>query len=70
MFILLAGTAIALGGLAIAPGRDFARYGYYYGDTSFGYDGGPSFGRSPMYAPDQPSQRRYNNSGRPDFQDA
>jgi len=65
IFALLTGAAIALGWLAIAPdanahGRYFGRYGYYYGDPSFGYYGGPSFGRSPMYtlirkapAPDQ-----------------
>jgi len=65
-FALLTGAAIALGSLAIAPdanahGRYFGRYGYYYG--------GPSFGRSPMYAPDRPAPRTYNNPGLRDFQD-
>ena len=65
-FALLTGAAIALGWLAVVPdadahGRYFGRYGYYYG--------GPSFGRSPMYAPDRPAPRRYNNLGRRDFQD-
>jgi hypothetical protein len=51
-FGLLTGAAIALGWLALAPDanahvRYFGRYGYY--------DGGLSFGRSPMYAPDQPA---------------
>jgi hypothetical protein len=73
-FALLTGAAIALGWLAIAPdanahGRYFGQYGYYYGDPSFGYYGGRSFGRSPMYAPDRPAPRRYNNPGRRDFQD-
>jgi hypothetical protein len=63
---LLTGAAIALGWLAVAPdanahGRYFGRYGHY------GYDG-RSFGRSPMYAPDRPAPRRYNNPGRRDFQ--
>ena len=65
IFALLTGAAIALGWLAIAPDanahvRYFGRYGYYYG--------GPWFG-SPMYAPDRPAPRRYNNPGRRDFQD-
>jgi hypothetical protein len=65
-FALLAGAAIALGWLAIVPdanahARHFVRYGYHYG--------GPSFGGSPMYAPDRAAPRRYNNSGRRDFQD-
>jgi hypothetical protein len=64
-FALLTGTAIAIGWLAIVPdadahGRYFGPYGYYYG--------GRSFGRSPMYAPDRPAPRRYNNLGRRDFQ--
>jgi hypothetical protein len=73
-FALLSGVAIVIGSLAIVPdanahGRYFGRYGYYYGDPSFDYYGGPSFGRSPMYAPDRPAPRRYNNPGRRDFQD-
>jgi hypothetical protein len=51
-FASLTGAAIALGWLAIAPDANahalyFGRYGHY--------DGGPSFGRSPMYAPDRPA---------------
>jgi hypothetical protein len=42
-FALLTDAAIALGWLALA--RD--RYGYYYGD--------PSFGRNPLYAADRPA---------------
>ena len=62
---LLTGAAIVLGLLAISPdanarARYFSPYGYYYG--------GPWFG-SPMYAPDRPAPRKYNNPGRPDFQD-
>jgi hypothetical protein len=65
IFALLAGAAIVLGLLAIAPDanarvRYFGPYGYYYG--------GPWFG-SPVYAPNRPAPRRYNNPGRPDFQD-
>jgi hypothetical protein len=49
---LLTGAAMALGWLALVPDanahvRYFGRYGYYYGD--------PSFGRSPMYAADRPA---------------
>jgi hypothetical protein len=66
IFALLAGAAIVIGSLAMAPEanarvRYFGHYGYHYG--------GPSFGGSPMYAPDRPAPRRYNNSGRRDFQD-
>jgi hypothetical protein len=66
IFALLAGAAIVIGSLAIVPDanahvRYFGGYGYYYG--------GPSFGGSPMYAPDRPAPRRYNNPGRRDFQD-
>ena len=62
---LLTGAAIVLGLLAIAPdanarARYFGPDGYYYG--------GPWF-RSPVYAPNRPAPRRYNNPGRPDFQD-
>ena len=62
---LLAGAAVVIGSLAMAPEanarvRYFGHYGYYYS---------PSFGGSPMYAPDRPAPRRYNNSGRRDFQD-
>jgi hypothetical protein len=68
-FALLTGAAIAVGWLAIAPdanahGRYFGRY---YGDPY--YYRGPSFGRSPVYAPDRRAPRRYNNPGRRDFQD-
>jgi len=64
-FALLTGAAIALGSLAIAPdanayGRHFRHYGYYYGAWS---------GGSPVYAPNRPAPRRYNNPGSPDFQD-
>ncbi len=64
IFAFFAGVAIVLGSLAIAPDanarvRHFGQYGYYYG----------YYGGSPMYAPDRPAPRRYNNPGRPDFQD-
>src|SRR5262252_8705581 len=47
---------------------DGPSFGYYDG-PSFGYYDGPplryydcrGFGRSPMYAPDRPAPRRYNN---------
>jgi hypothetical protein len=62
-FALLTGATIAIAWLAIAPdanahGRYFGRYHYYYGGQS----------TSPMYAPDRPAPRRYNNLGRRDFQ--
>jgi hypothetical protein len=44
-------------------------YNYSYGSPYNYYYGGPSFGGSPMYAPDRPAPRRYNNPGRRDFQD-
>lgn len=66
IFALLAGAAIVLGSLAIVPDanarvRHFGQYGYGY------YYGGRE---TPMYAPDRPAPRRYNNPGRPDFQDS
>jgi len=74
IFALLAGAAIVIGSLAIVPDanahvRYFGRYGYYYGGPYNYYYGAPSFGGSPMYAPDRPAPRRYNNPGRRDFQD-
>jgi hypothetical protein len=65
-FALLAGTAITLGSLAIvheanANVRHFGQYGYYQVS--------PRFRESPTYAPDMRAPRRYNNPGRPDFQD-
>jgi hypothetical protein len=64
-FALLPGMAIAIGWLAIVP--DANAHGRYFGPYGH-YDRGPSFGRSPMYAPDRPAPRRYNNLGRRDFQ--
>jgi hypothetical protein len=63
-FALLAGTATALGSLAIVPeananARHFGQYGYY--------DATPRFRESPTYAPDRSAPRRYNNPGRRDF---
>jgi hypothetical protein len=74
IFALLAGAAIVIGSLAIVPDanahvRYFGGYGHYYGGPYNYYYGGPSFGGSPMYAPDRPAPRRYNNPGRRDFQD-
>ena len=65
-FALLIGTAMALCSFAVAPeakahGRYFAQYGYY--------GAMPRFRESPTYAPDVRAPRRYNNPGRPDFQD-
>ena len=72
-FGLLAGTAIALGSFAIAPEvnahtRYFGQYGYYDGPSGY-YHVTPRFRESPTYAPDRRAPRRYNNPGRPDFQD-
>jgi len=69
----LAGAAIVIGSFAIVPDanayvRYFGGYGHYYGGPYNYYYGGPSFGGSPMYAPDRPPPRRYNNPGRRDFQ--
>jgi hypothetical protein len=63
IFALLAGAAIVIGSLVMAPDanahvRYFGQYGYYYGGRE-----------SPTYAPDRRAPRRYNNPGRPDFQD-
>jgi len=74
IFALLAGAAIVIGSLAIVPDanahvRYFGGTGYYYGGPYNYYYGAPSFGGSPMYAPDRPAPRRYNNPGRRDFQD-
>jgi hypothetical protein len=64
-FALLAGAAIAIGWFAIVPeasahARPFGAYGFYYG--------GPSFGGSPMYAPNRAPPTNYYNHGRRDFQ--
>jgi hypothetical protein len=64
-FALLTGTAIAIGWLATVP--DANAHGRYFGPYGHSYRG-PSFGGSPMYAPDRPAPRRYNNLGRRDFQ--
>jgi hypothetical protein len=50
-FAPLTGAAITIGWLAVVPDANahaqyFGQYGYYHG--------GPSFGRSPIYAPDRP----------------
>ena len=64
-FALLTSTAIALGSLAIAPEAN--AHGRYYGHGYYGAM--PRFRESPTYAPDVRAPRRYNNPGRPDFQD-
>jgi hypothetical protein len=47
------------------PGAIHGYYGY-----APGYYGPRRFYESPMYAPDAPAPRNYNNPGIPDFQDA
>ncbi len=63
-FALLAGAAITLSSVAVAPeanahGRYFGQYGYTMA----------RFRESPTYAPDRRAPTRYNNPGLPDFHD-
>jgi hypothetical protein len=67
-----AAAAVALGSVvatsdanARAPHHGYVQ-GYYYVP---GYNGPRRFYESPMFAPDAPAPRNYNNPGIPDFQD-
>jgi hypothetical protein len=78
-----AAAAVALGSVvatsdadARAPHHGYVQ-GYYYvpgynyvpGYYAPGYNGPRRFYESPMFAPDAPAPRNYNNPGIPDFQD-
>ena len=76
-FALLTGVAIALGSLAMtssgnAATRHFGQERYYGAVPVPPFRENPvmpGFRESPVYAPDLPSPRSYNNPGIPDFQD-
>jgi hypothetical protein len=71
--ILVVAVAAAVGSV-VATSNANARYVRapqafhgYYGYVP-GYYGPPRFRETPMYAPDAPAPRNYNNPGIPDFQ--
>jgi hypothetical protein len=80
ILVAAAAAAVALGSVIatsdanaqyVRAPRTFHGYhgyapGYYYVP---GYYGARRFYESPMYAPDAPPPRNYNNPGIPDFQD-
>ena len=73
--VLAASAAVTLGSVAITSGAD-ARYvrhvRHHVSRGSYGYAPGyhapRRFYQSPMYAPNVPPSRHYNNPGIPDFQ--
>jgi hypothetical protein len=80
ILVVAAAVAVALGSFVASSDADarYVRaprnfYGYdgylpgYYGYVP--YYGPRRFYESPMYAPDAPAPRNYNNPGIPDFQD-
>jgi hypothetical protein len=72
--VLLASAAVAAGSLIFSSGaharvvRYYAPQGFY---GAYGYAPGYAARRyeTPMYSPELPAPRRYNNPGIPDFQD-
>jgi hypothetical protein len=73
LLIVAVSAAVALGSVA-ATSQAHARYvrtpRAFYGYYGYvpGYYGPRGFYESPMYAPDAPAPRNYNNPGVPDFQ--
>jgi hypothetical protein len=79
LLVAAAVAAVALGSVvatsdanARAPHHGYVQ-GYYYVPGYYGYVPGyygpRRFYESPMFAPDAPAPRNYNNPGIPDFQD-
>ena len=75
ILVLAASAAVALGSIAATTSADARRvrhhasrgfHGYY--GYALRYHAPRRFYRSPMYAPNAPPPRSYNNPGIPDFQ--
>jgi hypothetical protein len=74
ILVVAATAAVALGSVVATSDANAryvraprAFYGYY--GYAPGYYGPRRFYESPMYAPDAPPSRNYDNPGIPDFQD-
>jgi hypothetical protein len=74
ILVVAAAAAVALGSVVASSDANArhvkaprAFYGYY--GYVPGYYGSRRFYESPMYSPDAPAPRNYNNPGIPDFQD-
>jgi hypothetical protein len=71
ILLVAAAAAVALGSVvnsSDANARHVRAPRAFYGYVP-GYYGPRRFYESPMYAPDAPAPRNYNNPGIPDFQD-
>jgi hypothetical protein len=74
ILILATSAAVTLGAVAVTSNAEarhmrasFGYYGYY--GYAPGYFAPRGFRENPMYAPDAPVPRSYDNPGIPDFQD-